>query len=358
MTNCKQCNLQAISASQSTSTHPNKPETSEVPRGDTLDNLASALSLICSQDSNNFLSALYQIINVLAVGVFIVDENGQVTVANAHTAKIVGSSKEELLGKQWCEVLNDCHRDEYKQLFNTLKHDASKKLSHGPKEVVINRKDGKFSYADLSISRLPQTMVNAQSMFIGVLHDLSSHHAKYMKLKRLSRTDHLTGLANRNAFDEALNELWIECTSNNQPISVLFIDIDYFKQFNDSYGHVNGDKCLKKVAKTIAYCVPSRDCVTGRYGGEEFAMILPRCNEQIAEVVAKQVRRSINQLNFIDQGLQAHAKVTVSQGIACAEKGNFEQVESLLHSADKSLYKAKSNGRDRIVCSSNPAISD
>jgi diguanylate cyclase (GGDEF)-like protein len=126
------------------------------------------------------------------------------------------------------------------------------------------------------------------------------------------------------------------------------IDIDYFKQFNDEHGHINGDKCIKKVGAAIDSCAPSRDCLTARYGGEEFAMILPRCNASVAEAIAKQVQKQVATLSFVDQGLAPAVKVTVSQGIACQKNGSYSKPEKLLRLADDALYSAKSNGRDRI----------
>ena len=294
------------------------------------------------------LTLLCKMIEFISEGIFIINNEGVIEMVNSYAAKLFAAPKEALIGRRWSDFLNDYYRDEYHELFESLKANEEANLSHGPKEIMLNCADGSSLAADLSLSCLPYLQTKANPLFIGVLHNLTSHKAEYNKLRRLARTDHLTGLANRHAFESSLNESWMECVTNNQPISMLIIDIDYFKQFNDQHGHINGDKCLKKVAAAINECIPSRDCLTARYGGEEFAMILPRCNANIAEVVAKRVQKQISSLSFVDQGLMPTVKVTVSQGIACEQRGEYNKPEALLCSADNALYKAKSSGRDRI----------
>lgn len=311
----------------------------------------SSITQLSNPDDSIPIDMLCKMINLLTVGIFIINDDGVIEVVNAYAAKLFGMSKDALIGRKWSDFLNDCQRDEYLQLFDNLKNAKEESLSHGPKEITLNNANGTPIPADLSLSCLPYRQTQKTPMFIGVFHDLTSHKAEYKKLRRLANTDHLTGLANRHAFEHALNQHWMECVTNKHPISILIIDIDYFKQFNDKYGHVNGDKCLKKVAKAIDECVPSRDCVTARYGGEEFAMILPRCSANLAEAVAKHVRRKINALMFVNQGLPAGVNVTVSQGIACEQSGRYNRPEALLYCADMSLYKAKSSGRDRIQIS-------
>jgi diguanylate cyclase (GGDEF)-like protein/PAS domain S-box-containing protein len=294
------------------------------------------------------LAMLCNMINFITEGIFIINNDGVIEMVNAYAAKLFGAQKEALIGRKWSDFLNDLHRDEYDELLKNLKASKEANLSHGPKEILLNCGDGTSLAADLSLSCLPYLQTKVNPLFIGVLHNLTSHKAEYNKLRRQARTDKLTGLANRHAFEESLHDSWLECVTNNQPISMLMIDIDYFKQFNDQHGHINGDKCIKKVGAAINSCVPSRDCLTARYGGEEFTMILPRCNASVAEAIAKQVQKQIAALSFVDQGLSPEVKITVSQGIACEKSSLYSKPETLLCLADEALYKAKSSGRDRI----------
>lgn len=297
------------------------------------------------------LAMLCNMINFITAGIFIINNDGVIEMVNAYAAKLFGAPKEALIGRKWSDFLNDNLRNEYDELLKNLKDSQEANLSHGPKEISLNCADGSSLAADLSLSCLPYLKTKVNPLFIGVLHNLTSHKAEYNKLRHQARTDRLTGLANRHAFEESLHDSWLECVTNKQPISMLMIDIDYFKFFNDEHGHVNGDKCIKKVATAINACAPSRDCLTSRYGGEEFAMILPRCNDRVAEAIAKQIQKQIAALSFVDQGLMSHVKVTVSQGISCEQDGHYSKPESLLCLADNALYAAKSNGRDRIKVS-------
>lgn len=293
-------------------------------------------------------TSLSTMINFISEGIFVVNNEGVIEMINPVAAKLFAADRETLIGQKWIDYLSNHNKEEYQCLFNNLKDNKDVPLTHGPKEIILNRADGSSLEADLSLSCFPYMQAETNPLFIGVLHDLTSHKADYGKLRRLARTDHLTGLANRHAFEEALHTSWSECVGTEQPLSVVIIDVDYFKQFNDQHGHINGDKCLKKIADTISECLPSRDCVAARYGGEEFALIMPRCHIQIAQVVAIRIKLQINALRFYDQGLMPSVKVTVSQGIACERRGLYRTPEALLSSADTALYRAKSNGRNQI----------
>ena len=294
------------------------------------------------------LTMLCNMINFITAGIFIINNDGVIEMVNAYAAKLFGAPKEALIGRKWSDFLSDQQREEYDELLKSLKASKEPSLSHGPKEILLHCADGSSLAADLSLSCLPYLKTEVNPLFVGVLHNLTSHKAEYNKLKLQARTDRLTGLANRHAFEESLHDNWLECVTNDQPISMLMIDIDYFKQFNDEHGHVNGDKCIQKVGAAISACMPSRDCLTARYGGEEFAIILPRCNTSVAAAVAKQVKKHIETLSFVEQGLASSVKVTVSQGIACEQSGHYNKPEHLLRLADDALYDAKSNGRNRI----------
>jgi len=221
-------------------------------------------------------------------------------------------------------------------------------LNHGPKEVLLNRSDSTWLEVDLSVSCLPASLTTTTPLFVGVLHNLTKHKAEYSELRKLASTDHLTGLANRYNLEKTLNKSWNESIQSAQPISLILIDVDYFKLFNDQFGHVNGDKCLQKIAKTIEGCLPSENSLAARYGGEEFAVILPHCHMANANVVAKSIQKQINALDFNEIGLPANFRVSVSQGIACEHRGQYRTPEALICAADTALYRAKSDGRDRI----------
>ena len=297
---------------------------------------------------NQKMGTFVNMINVIAEGIFVVNADGVIEVINPIAANFFGRSQEALIGQRWFNFLHDRHREQYEYIFLNWKDNQKAPLSHGPKEVLLTRADSSWLEADLSISCLPESLTGGNPMFVGVIHNLTEHKAEYSELRRQASTDHLTGLANRYNLEKTLNKSWNDSIMGNQPIGLILIDVDYFKHFNDQFGHVNGDKCLQKIAKVINDCLPSNDSLAARYGGEEFAVILPRCHTADAELVAKQIQQQINIINFSDLGLPTSLRVSVSQGIACEHNGQYRTPEALICSADTALYRAKAEGRDRI----------
>jgi diguanylate cyclase (GGDEF)-like protein/PAS domain S-box-containing protein len=296
---------------------------------------------------NEKIGTFIDIINVIAEGVFVVNADGVIEVINSMAAKFFGNSQDALVGHRWFQFLHERHREQYEYIFLNWKNNKHS-LSHGPKEVLLTRADSTCLEADLSISCLPVSLTEGSTMFVGVLHNLSEHKIEYSELRRRANTDHLTGLANRYHLEKTLNKSWNDSIVSGQPVSLILIDVDYFKYFNDQFGHVNGDKCLQKIAKVVINCLPSNDSLAARFGGEEFAVILPRSHAADAKLVAKQIQQQINIINFSELGLPLALRVSVSQGISCEHSGQYRTPEALICSADTALYRAKTEGRDRI----------
>ena len=297
------------------------------------------------------LALIAQMFQHMAEGVFIINGQGTFEFANPMAAQLFGDNQEALIGQNLLHYLHDTDRDKYMYtLLSWLDHKDSP-ISLGPNEVKINRADSKTLDADLCISSLPKNIAIADNLFICVLHDLSSHKEQYNRLIKQATTDHLTGLANRLTLEESLKEHWQESVQTNQAISTILIDIDYFKLFNDRFGHVKGDKCLQKVASIIAESLPSHDCLAARYGGEEFAVILPRCQKDTAAAIAKHIQIKINTMSFTDIGLPSDFRISVSQGIACEFNNQYRTSEALICAADTALYRAKTEGRNKISIS-------
>jgi len=164
------------------------------------------------------------------------------------------------------------------------------------------------------------------------------------KLQALSSLDGLTGIANRRQFDESLDKEWRRAARANSPLSLILIDIDFFKPFNDNYGHQAGDDCLIRVAKALQDAIVRPADLIARYGGEEFTAILPDTDAEGAAVVAEHLRAAVDALNITHEHSQATDHVTISLGIA--DKTDLPDLESLIQKADKSLYTAKESGRN------------
>jgi PAS domain S-box-containing protein len=239
--------------------------------------------------SNEKFGAFIDMTNVIAEGVFVVNADDVIEVINSMAAKFFGNSQDALVGQRWFQFLHERQREQYEYIFLNWKNNKKHSLSHSPKEVLLTRADSTWLEADLSISCLPRLLAECSTMFVGVLHNLTDK-VEYSELRRLTNTDHLTGLANRYHLEKTLNKSLNDSIVNGQPISLILIDVDYFKYFNDQFGNVNGDKCLQIIAKVIIDCLPSVDSFAARYGGEEFAVILSRSHAADAELIAKQIQ--------------------------------------------------------------------
>ena len=172
------------------------------------------------------------------------------------------------------------------------------------------------------------------------------------RLERAASTDGLTDVANRRVFDERLETEWRRCRRSQQPLSLLMIDIDHFKRFNDLYGHVAGDQCLKTVATAMSTAISRAADLVARFGGDEFGAILPETNENRATNMAEELRQRIQELAI--EGLPTPARITISIGVSTEVPGEDRSVEDLIRSADASLYIAKNEGRNLVH--SNPRI--
>ena len=168
------------------------------------------------------------------------------------------------------------------------------------------------------------------------------------ELQRLSSMDGLTGVANRRQFDETLAKEWQRGIRTQLPLSIIFADIDFFKRYNDHYGHQSGDDCLKKVAAALAATVHRPADLVSRYGGEEFVMILPDTTEEGALAIAKKMLRGIRDLNIPNENSDVGKHVTLSIGISTLCPNDDSKPEELIETADQMLYRAKDNGRNRI----------
>ncbi len=168
------------------------------------------------------------------------------------------------------------------------------------------------------------------------------------RLMRLSILDGLTGIPNRRRFDESLGIEWKRAIRNKTPISLILMDIDYFKLYNDHYGHQEGDECLKKVAKTLESLIQRPTDLVSRYGGEEFVALLPETGPDGAMILAERMRHTIEELCIPHQKSKVSECVTLSLGVASVVPEQGESAEKLVEMADKALYKAKQSGRNRV----------
>lgn len=168
-----------------------------------------------------------------------------------------------------------------------------------------------------------------------------------LELERLSLFDQLTGLANRRNFDNTLERQFDWAKRNKAPLSVAICDVDYFKLFNDTYGHQQGDACLSAVGKVLDQQANRPNDLACRYGGEEFTVILPETNLQNAKVVAESIRKAVFDQSIPHASSKVADYVSLSLGVATYH-GQFREPSEITKAADTALYKAKEQGRNRV----------
>lgn len=168
-------------------------------------------------------------------------------------------------------------------------------------------------------------------------------------LDEVAHMDPLTEIPNRREYNRVINLEWRQAIRTHKPLSIILVDIDHFKKYNDNYGHIEGDKCLYNFAQLLKRCVHRPTDIVSRYGGEEFVIVLPNTDESGALKIATQLQNELRKLNIPHHYAPSTQQLTICQGIACCTPTLAEKPISLFQAADAALYKAKERGRNMIV---------
>ncbi len=171
---------------------------------------------------------------------------------------------------------------------------------------------------------------------------------KMQAIERMGLIDAVTGISNRHYFENQSKYEWSRAIRQKSCLSLMMIDVDKFKDFNDRYGHPQGDLMLRTISQTIHDTLPRSVDILCRYGGEEFVVMLPDTELEGAELVAERLRSAVEQVGIKHPAAEPKAKVTVSIGIACTTPERGDELSELLKAADQTLYQAKKNGRNRV----------
>lgn len=194
---------------------------------------------------------------------------------------------------------------------------------------------------------------------VGFMFDISERKKTEQKLmllqkelEELSFKDGLTGVANRRMFDSVMALEWLNAQRTQQPLSLILFDIDYFKQYNDHYGHIQGDECLREVARLLSSGATRTRDFLARYGGEEFVLILPETDADAARKVAERCRQLIFKAQIEHVKSDVSHVLTISLGVGSIKPSRSDEVIPFIEQVDKLLYQAKQAGRNRIVAGS------
>jgi diguanylate cyclase (GGDEF)-like protein/PAS domain S-box-containing protein len=261
---------------------------------------------------------------------------------------VLGWTPEEMVGHGPDHLVFEGDMEHLREAASATLGESSERT---PATVRMRKKDGSLVWIEINPRLVPDPETGRPTSAIIVMRDVSARKLLEEKLAALAMTDGLTGIANRRAFDEALEREWKRTLRHGIQMSLLLLDIDHFKPFNDQYGHQVGDDCLRAVAQAAASAVRGSDIVA-RYGGEELAIILPQVDVAGAWETAEKVRRVIEELWIPHAGNpEGGGWVTVSMGAATALArigGTMRMPEGLLQAADHALYRAKQGGRNRV----------
>lgn len=209
------------------------------------------------------------------------------------------------------------------------------------------------------VTMTTQMLLQSMRHNLQLSHIIESQEALRLanqQLETLSRHDALTGLFNRRHFDEVKNDEFQRATRSGQPLSLVICDIDFFKAYNDHYGHASGDQCLQAVAQALQNALPRGGDALARIGGEEFAVLLPATTQAAAWLVAERLRLAVANLQLAHAYSSVGPWVTISIGLAQLEPGQHPRFEDLFEAADQALYRAKASGRNRAVSAKNAVL--
>lgn len=238
------------------------------------------------------------------------------------------------------------HPEDHQRTMAAMRRHMEGKTDVYECEYRIQAKDGSYKWF-YDRGKITQRDVNGKPEFVaGIVFDITEQKEQEQKLTQKNEflemqctTDVLTGICNRRAIMEELEMRINQALIYHSPLSIVLLDIDYFKKVNDNNGHQYGDIVLKKVANSISESIREIDSV-GRYGGEEFLVVLPNTEKSNAITIAERIREAVERLNFSEK-----VHVTISGGIAVL---SGETIVELINKADKKLYEAKNDGRNRI----------
>ena len=181
--------------------------------------------------------------------------------------------------------------------------------------------------------------------------DIEGHKLTVAQLKELSYVDELTGIANRRSYNKGIASEWNRAKRMKTPLSLIVLDIDYLKSFNDTYGHSVGDNSLRNISQTLKTWVVRAGDLLARYGGDKFIVILPRSDKDAATELAEILRKKVESLEIISDNSEVSEYLTISLGVASTTPGEDVSPDALFSLADSALYEAKTEGRNRVKVS-------
>lgn len=315
------------------------------------------------KENENFLAGVIE--NNGAI-IYVKDYEGRYKLVNKKWEEVIGLERKDVIGKKDVELFKNGIGEEFHAMDLSVMNSGNVEERE---EKILNE----FGLRYFLSIKFP--IKNGENVIIGVCGlstDITERKKHEVEIKEMAEqleiernyaqaeaiTDGLTGLYNRRYFDNILRKEFYRLKRTGEPLSLIMIDIDYFKNYNDTYGHLEGDNCLKFVSTSIRKIVARTTDIVARYGGEEFVVILPMTNEIGALKIAENIRQEIENLNLPNSSSKISNVLTISLGVTTALRMIVESPNQIIHLADDALYKAKKNGRNRVEKSMLKYIKD
>jgi two-component system, cell cycle response regulator len=300
-----------------------------------------------SQSSTRQLERLHMIVDSMDEALLLLDQDGRIQYANPASECCFGLAARELGGRPFAELLAEPSGRDVAAWFDgrDTGAGASGKHMRGKREVLLQHSDGSARPMDLSLS----PMASSEQLWVALLHDITHHKQSESVLQRAALADPLTGIANRRQFDACLAREWQRAIRISGPISLLVLDVDHFKQYNDLLGHAAGDQCLQAIASTLQMHALRATDLAARYGGEEFVLLLPDTPHAGAAALAESIRAEVHGLRVPTPHALTSEFVTVSIGAATFVPTQCDDIGALFLAADRAMYDAKAAGRNRVL---------
>ncbi len=286
--------------------------------------------------------------------IILADFHGHRSYVSASAESMAGWKREEILAHRSLEMVHPQDLPKAEAIVGELRSGSEGGLI----EIRVRKKNGDYLWVEAALRVVRDPATGAPSGILNTVRDISERkraeqqlQEAYRAVEAMAMTDGLTGLANRRHFDQYLGSEWRRAMRERQPLTLLMIDVDFFKPYNDTYGHTRGDSCLKQIAEACQDVVARPGDLVARFGGEEFTVILPNTASEGGWQVALEICEAVRRRKLPHRG-NPGGIVTVSIGCATAVPQFGKHAFNLIEWADTALYKAKQNGRDQ-VCGGN-----
>jgi diguanylate cyclase (GGDEF)-like protein/PAS domain S-box-containing protein len=273
--------------------------------------------------------------------------DGRISYASPSALRIVGWSPDQLIGTP---ALAGVHPLDLRRVKETAESLRLGRIEEARVAYRTRRRDRSEVWIEATL-RVTRTTGGEIDGVVAVSRDVTEQKALEERLAILATHDGLTGLFNRRSFDDRLLAEWSRACRDGTTLSILMIDVDHFKKFNDQYGHPAGDQCLRSVARILASEIRRASDLAARYGGEEFAILLPNTDAAGCATIGQKIRRALEEAGMSHAQNLPSRRVTVSIGGASSrpDMNRSNGPAGLVEAADRALYAAKGRGRDQLV---------